>query len=202
VVTVTRKDELKAREREAKRREFSGQSEGEPLVEWLNSGKKRKPQTRVIELLRLLAESVRVQIPMQGGIPGSYWVARPFYRKIARLLSRYRFTPDLRLTYQGYLLGPSWRLPSMKEPYDERKAIWAIIRLVERGRVSAIHECDGCGMWIFTKKSDHATCSDKCRARKQRKNFSEWQREQARKKARDRYWARKNPHIKKGRRAA
>jgi hypothetical protein len=202
VVTVTRKDELKAREREAKRREFSGQSEGEPLVEWLNSGKKRKPQTRVIELLRLLAESVRVQIPMQGGIPGASSVARPFYRKIDRVLSRYRFTPDLKLTYQGYLLGPSWRLPRMFDSYSERKAVWAIIRLAERGRISAIHECDGCGKWLFTKKSDHATCSDRCRARKTRNRLSEYERDLIRKKARERYDAHKNPKIKKGRRAA
>jgi hypothetical protein len=182
-----------------KQREFSGQSEGEPLVEWLNTGPKRKPQTRIIKLLRLLAESVRVQKATQGGIPGAWLVARPFYRKIDRVLSRYQFTPNLKLTWQGYLLEPSWKLSGLSARYDERQAVWAIKQLAERGRIGAIHECDGCGKWIFTKKSDHATCSDKCRARKQRKNFSEWQREEARRKARERYELLK---IKSRRRAA
>ena len=199
---MTRKqDELKAMEREAKRREFSGQSEGEPLVEWLNI--KGKPQARVIELLRLLAESVRVQKATQGGLFGGWRVALPFYRKIDRVLSRYRYTPDLRLTWQGYLLGPSWKLPRLFARYDERRAVWAIIRLAERGRISAIHECDGCGKWIFTKKSDHATCSDRCRARKTRNRLSEWERDLLRKKARERYERLyKSPKNKKNRRAA
>src|SRR5262249_11686050 len=104
-------------------------------------------------------------------------------------LSRYRYIPDIRLTSRGTLWSyPPWRLPPLSTPYDDRLAVWAIGRLAERGRFSAIHECVGCGKWIFAKRTDSATCGTAaCRQRKSRREMSPWQREEARRKARERY---------------
>lgn len=172
-----------------KRREFSGQSEADPLVYWLNtkprSRKQREQQERVIELLRLLGESVRRQ-KVSGRM--DLGVSSPLRRRIARLLSHYRYVPDIRLTGQGTLFsGPPWKLPRMFAPYDDRKAVWAIGRLAERGRFSAVRECVGCGKWIFARRTDQTACDETCRARKRRKNLSEWEKEELRKKARARY---------------
>lgn len=184
---------LKAFEQEHRKREFSGQFEGLPLVDWLNqkpkSPKQKEQRERVIKLLRLLAESVRIQ--KAAGINASFAHLRaaiPIWRRTARLLSHYKYTPDLRLDFTGGLASsPPWKLPGIRDPYTDRKAVWAIVRLAERGKLSSVHECDGCGKWIFTKKSDHATCSAVCRARKRRQTLSDWDREAIRRKARERY---------------
>lgn len=174
----------------ARKREFSGQIEGLPLVEWLNSkpksGKQKQQRERVIKLLRLLGESIRRQKATgSNNLFDHLRAAHALERLIARLLALYHYSPEITLDLNGSLMSyPPWKLPAT---YDEQNAVLAIIRLAERGRFRAVHECDGCGKWLFSKKSDHATCSATCRARKRRQTMSDWDREEIRRKAREHY---------------
>lgn len=172
-----------------KRREFSGESEAVPLVNWLNSKPRSKKKERVMQLLRALAESVRAQKATQSAsLKVLMRAAKPHYRSVARLLARYRYVPDIRLTADGNLWStPAWRMPRLSEPYDDRRAVWAIGRLCEMGRFRAIHACVGCGKWMFSKRTDNATCSAACRKQKERDQMPEWRKEQQRQQARVRY---------------
>jgi hypothetical protein len=174
-------------------REYSGESEAVPLVEWLNAKPTSKKKKRVIQLLHLLSASVSAQKTM-GSTEYSVLMAaaKPHYKRISRVLAHYRYVPDIRLTADGYLWStPLWRLPRFNEPYDDYRAVWAIGRLCELGRFRAIHECDGCGKWMFAKRTDSATCSATCRARKMRDSMPEWRKRIVLEKLKARYWKKK-----------
>lgn len=180
-----------------KRREYSGESEAVPLVEWLNAKPTTKKKNRVIQLLRVLSASVNAQ---KAARSTEYTVlmhaAKPHQKRIFRLLAHYRYVPDIRLTADGYLWStPIWRLPRLNDPYDDYRAVWAIGRLCELGRFRAIHECDGCGKWMFAKRTDSATCSATCRARKMRDNMPEWRKKIALEKLKTRYWDKKKGQL-------
>lgn len=176
-----------------RRREFSGFHEGEPLVVWLNEKPKSKPRQRIIVIIHLLRDQVRVV--RQGGFnpkTGKINFAFPprnITRRIRRLLSRYRFVPNIRLTWKGTLLDAfPWQLKSMTDPYNEQKAIWALIRLAQYGRILAVNECVGCGKWFFGPRLDSATCgTTTCLQRKVRAEMTEERRDEIRRKRRQRY---------------
>jgi hypothetical protein len=176
-----------------KRREAPGQAEAEELVYWLNKEpetlKQRKQQQRIGTLLRLLADSVDVQnaIGSKDAIR-MYAAARPIYQRIAKLVSRYSYPPDLRLTWQSRLLSVQpWNRSTLVE-YGDHDAVKAILRVAERGRIDAIRQCDGCAKWIFAKKAGQTTCGEAiCRARKMRKKLTEQELVERRRNAKERY---------------
>ena len=175
--------------------QFPGQFEGQRVVDWLNAEAEtpgqREQQEHVITLLRLLAESVDAQNATGSSDPfRQYNAARPFYERIATLLSRYSYTPDMRLTWQGSPLSTAWKLSQLPAGWDcdDYRAVLAIAQLIQHGRFRAIRQCDGgCGKWLFATKESHSTCSARCRARKKRKSLSVEQIEERRDKARARY---------------
>lgn len=176
-----------------KRREAPGQAEAEELVYWLNqepkTPKQRKQQQQIVALLRLLADSVDAQNATGSkDAVRNYEAARPFYQRIEKFLSRYSYTPDLRLTYQSRLLSVQpWNRSSLVG-YGDKDAVTHIVRVAEQGRIDAIRQCDGCGKWIFAKKAEQTTCGQAiCRARKMRKNLTEQELVERRRKARERY---------------
>lgn len=176
-----------------RRREYSGESEAVPLVEWLNAKPTTKKKKRVTQLLRALSASVNAQ---KAAASTEFTVlmhaAKSHHKRIARLLAHYRYVPDIRLTADGYLWStPIWRLPRLNDPYDDYRAVWAIGRLCELGRFRAIHECDGCGRWMFAKRTDSATCSATCRARKMRDSMPESKKQIVLAKLRARYLQKK-----------
>jgi hypothetical protein len=170
---------------------FPGQHEGERLADWLNTKPKTEDHERVIALLRLLTESVEVQVAT--GIKDAvrlHAVARPFYERIRELISPYSFAPDLRLTWQGTpLSAPLWG-----DAYGVREAVMAIDRIIRFGCFSRLRRCEGCERWMFAKRSDNTTCGTKCRAKKMRKALPPEKIEERKQKAKERY------RINKGRR--
>ena len=148
---------------------------------------------RVIALLRLLKESIEVQIAT--GIKDAvrlHAVARPFYERIRdELLSPYSFTPDLRLTWQGTPLSAP--LCEDSYSYGARQAVMAIDRIIRFGCFSLLRRCEGCERWMFATRSDNTTCGPKCRAKKMRKALSAEKIEERKQKAKERY------HINKRR---
>jgi hypothetical protein len=175
--------------------QFPGQFEGQRVVDWLNAEpetpEQSEQQEHVITLLRLLAESVDAQNATGSSDAfRQYNAARPFYDRIAMLLSRYSYTPDLRLTWQGNPLSTAWKLSQLPAGWDcdDYRAVLAIAQLIQHGRFRAIRQCDGgCGRWLFATKESHSTCSARCRATKKRKSLSVEQIEERREKARARY---------------
>ena len=164
--------------------QFAGQHEGEQLASWLNEEPQTEDHERTTALLRLLRESVEVQVAT--GIKDAvrlYAVARPSYERIRELISPYSFTPDLRLTWQGTLLSA----PIVGDIYGAREAVMEIDRITRFGCLSLLRRCEGCEKWMFAKRADNTTCGARCRAKKMRKALPPEKIAERRKKAKDRY---------------
>jgi hypothetical protein len=172
---------------------FAGESEGLPLVRFLNSNDQGKPREDIAEALvtfRQVREAVAGQLDEKKDLLDAFAAAGDAIEKIQQvssLLGKYKFRPVLSPYPTGgyssvvnsksmldrnsisFRWVPAWTDAAnpYHEDYGPGAAILDLMRLVEKGLLSAVKQCI-CGTWIFARFPQAQHCSVKCRVKAHR----------------------------------
>ena len=129
---------------------FAGQEQSVLLIGWLNSKPKDPGRKRVMEILRI-HRVARERIAatksndLMVTLPASYAQAQ----QIDKLLSRYRFRPQLLPTPLGAHF--QWAPVKGERDFSGEETGLHIMRLAESRLLDKVRECRKCGRWFLRK---------------------------------------------------
>jgi hypothetical protein len=184
-------------------REYSGQHEAEPLLEWLNHPTKDRARQRVREILEIFKHLQKGwTVERTENSVRAYYTGKDHERSIERLqrlLQEYKYYPMF--FPLGSITGSHWfPVPRGNKyshgwavEYDDSNAIFDLAQLADDELLNRVKKCP-CGQWLFAKFSHQRFCSLQCRE-KEFRSSPEWK-EYRRKKAREYYRLHKSGKVK------
>jgi hypothetical protein len=166
------------------RRTFSGQSDADFVVGFLNSTSPKsqarlakKAKTRVLEVIEAISRLLREMKETPDQESGAF---HPLNLMLSKYTSCPIFFPDAKVK-RKWRTAPA--LMSKHSP-EESQAVHSAVRLADRGLLDRIQLCP-CGGWYFRRFSHQRFCSETCRV--EFWENSEERKQQKRERARDNY---------------
>lgn len=184
-------------------REYSGQEEAKPLLEWLNKPAKDLGRQRVREILEIFTHLQKGwTVERTTDKVHAYYVGQDHRKSIARLerlLRNYKYFPMLFPlgtfsqshwfpVRRGIKYARGWEVD-----YDDSNAVLDLAQLADEDLLIRMKKCT-CGLWMFARFSHQRFCSVKCRE-KEFRSSPEWK-AYRRKKAREYYQLHKSGKVK------
>lgn len=188
-------------DRKADRREYSGKSEAEPLIDWLNRISSKKDEMACMALdrvTRIIQAIVRIQDKAAKLRPEGEWKHKPKEIRdeeaaLNALLSEYEFVYGLDRSKPQPMVWTLMSIDDFESVPGETLVVHRLVELSKQGLTWKIRKC-GCGKYFFALLPAQRFHTKKC-AVEFWENSPE-RKEQKRKKARENYYLHKNKNIK------
>ena len=181
-------------------REYSGQEEARPLLEWLNQPIKDRARQNVGEILEIFCYLQERASPKRNSANAySKEDLNNSNNRLSDLLREYKYYPML--LPLGSRSGCYWYpVPRGSKyargwaaEYDDANAVYHLAQLAKADLLNQLKKCS-CGRWLFARFSHQRFCSAQCRE-KEFRSSPEWK-EYRRKKAREYYQLHKSGKVK------
>jgi hypothetical protein len=184
-------------------REYSGQEEAKPLLEWLNQPAKDRGRQRVREILEVFSHLQKGwTVDRSKDSVRAYYTGQDHTKSIERLqklLQEYKYFPmffplgSISQSHwfpvpRGNKYSHGWAID-----YDDSNAVLDMAQLADADLLNRLKKCI-CGRWMFARFSHQRFCSVKCRE-KEFRSSPEWK-AYRRKKAREYYQLHKSGKVK------
>jgi hypothetical protein len=184
-------------------REYSGQDEAMPLLEWLNEPTKDRGRRRVQEILEIFIHLQKGwTVERTKDSVRAYYVGEDHTKslnRLGKLLREYKYYPMM--FPLGSITGSHWfPVPKGNKythgwaiDYDDANAVFDLAQLADDELLKRVKKCH-CGRWLFARFSHQRFCSVECRE-KEFRSSPQWK-AYRRKKAREYYQLHKSGKVK------